>query len=504
MGENVIGNIMENGQLMKIPALIIGGTTSGVGKTTFTCGLLKLLLERGLRPHAFKCGPDYIDSSFHEQVLNASVRNLDLFLTEPDIVRALYASHAAGCDISIIEGSMGYYDGIGYETKASTWELAGILQIPVILLVSAVSADASLEAMIKEFLEMKEDSHIAGVVFNNMSSVGYPEAVKIAERCGVEALGYLPHEDEFHLRSRQQGIVMASEVPRIKETMDHIADRMAQTIDLDRILEIARTAVSQDVEESRKLLEAQITDRIEDEKDGPVIGVAKDIAFCIYYEDNLDFLKACGAKIAYFSPMYDSELPAGCSALYLGDGYPEFSGETLAHNQKIVQAVRLSIMDGMPCIAEGGGYPYLHERLEGAERSMYPMTGIASGDAVYERKHKRFGYVEMTSDKDCLLIRKGEKLRAYSFHYWQSKGEKQEITVRKFSDGESWQEGICRDTLYAAFPHLYFRGCPEAGMRFVRAARDYRDIKEKQKQEQEQKRSESNHKQFFDRIFDIF
>lgn len=502
MGENVIENVMENGQPVKMPALIIGGIESGVGKTTFTCGLLKLLLERGLRPGAFKCGLDYIDPSFHEQVLNTSVRNLDLFLAEPDIVRALYASHAAGYDISIIEGAVSYYGGIGYETKTGTWELAETLQIPVILLVSADSSDASLEAMIKGLLEKKENSHIAGVVFNNMSAAGYPEAAKAAEKCGVEALGYLPHEDVFHLRSRQQGIVIASEAPRIKETIDHIAGRMAQTVDLDRILEIARLAAPQDVEESKKLLEAQITDGIEDEENGPVIGVAKDISFCLYYEDNLEFLKACGARIAYFSPMYDSELPAGCSALYLGDGYPELSGETLAHNQKIVQAVRLSIMNGMPCVAECAGYLYLHERLEGAERSMYPMTAVISGDAVYDRKHKHFGHVEMTTDKDCLLTSKGETIRAYSFHYWQSKGEKQDIMVRKVSDGESWQEGICSDTLYAAFPHLYFRGCPEAGMRFVQAARDYRDKKEKQKQEQ--KRNESNRKQFFDRIFDIF
>lgn len=498
MGENVI----ENGKSMKIPALIIGGTASGVGKTTFTCGLLKLLLERGLRPRAFKCGPDYIDPSFHEQVLNTSVRNLDLFLSGPDIVRALYAFHAAGYDISIIEGVSGYYDEIGYETKNGTWELAETLQIPVILLVSANSSDASLEAVIKEFLERKENSHIAGVVFNNMSATEYSEAVKIARRCDVEALGYLPHEDIFHLRSRQQGIVMTSEVSRIKETIGHIADRMAQTIDLDRILEIAKMAAPQDMEKSREHLKVQITDGIEDDEDGPVIGVAKDIAFCFYYEDNLDFLKACGAKIVYFSPMYDSELPAGCSALYLGGGYPEFSGETLAHNQKIIQAVRLSIMDGMPCVAECGGYPYLHERLEGAERSMYPMTGVVSGDAVYERRQKCFGYVEMITDKDCLLAGKGERIRAYSFHNWQSKGEKQDITVRNVSDGESWHEGICSDTLYAAFPHLYFRGCPEAGMRFVQAARDYRIKKEKQKQEQ--KPSESNRKQLFDRIFDIF
>lgn len=502
MEENVLKNAMENGQSMKMPALIIGGTTSGVGKTTFTCGLLNLLLKRGLRPRAFKCGPDYIDPSFHEQVLNTSVRNLDLFLAKPDIVRALYVSHAAGFDISIIEGDMGYFDGIGYETKASTWELAQTLQIPVILLVSADSSDVSLEEVIKGLLERQENSHIAGVVFNNMSAAGYPEAAKIAEHCGIEALGYLPHEDVFHLRSRQQGIVMASEVPRIKETIDHIAARMAQTVDLDRILEISMLAAPQDVEESRKLLAAQITDGIKDEEDGPIIGVAKDISFCFNYEDNLDFLEACGAKIVYFSPMYDSELPKGCSALYLGGGYPELSGETLAHNQKIVQAVRLSIMDGMPCVAECGGYLYLHERLEGAEKSMYPMTAVVLGDVVYDRKQKRFGYVEMTTDEDCLLTGKGEKIRAYSFHCWHSKGEKQDIEVRKVSDGESWQEGICSDTLYAAFPHLYFRGCPEAGMRFVQAARDYRDKKEKQKQEKE--RSESNRKQFFNRIFDIF
>ena len=127
IGQNVIENVMENRQPMKIPALIIGGTSSGVGKTTFTCGLLKFLLARGLSPCAFKCGADYIDPSFHEQVLNTSVRNLDLFLAEPDTVRALYTSHAAGCDISIIEGSMGYYDEIGYETKADTWELDKML-----------------------------------------------------------------------------------------------------------------------------------------------------------------------------------------------------------------------------------------------------------------------------------------------------------------------------------------------------------------------------------------
>jgi cobyrinic acid a,c-diamide synthase len=210
--------------------------------------------------------------------------------------------------------------------------------------------------------------------------------------------------------------------------------------------------------------------------------VAQDEAFCFLYEDNLEFLREKGAEIVPFSPLYDKSLPDNCDAMYLSGGYPELYARQLEQNLSMRKDIREKIEVGMPCIAECGGFLYLHEELEmqpniggqAASPQFHRMTGVISAQAVYRRRKGHFGYIQVTLEKDCLLGLQGDSFRAHEFHYWESTMEEADCSVVKPGNGSTWREALCTKTLYAGFPHLYFYGCPEVGEHFLQAAREYR------------------------------
>ena len=441
----------------KVPRLVLAGTNSGCGKTTVTCAVLQALISRGLRVGAAKCGPDYIDPMFHSRVIGAKSSNLDSFFFDRDTMRYLLAHNTQGCDVTVIEGVMGYYDGLGLtSTRASTYAAARETSSPVVLVVNARGAALSVLASVEGFLHFAPDSGIQGVILNGCSAMSYgPLSRELENRLGVRACGYLPRLPECALESRHLGLITADEVADLQEKLRKLAAEAEKTLDILTLLELA------DAAPPLRFIPPALP-----EPGTPVrIGVARDRAFCFYYEDSLDLLRQLGAELVPFSPLADERLPDGVQGLYLGGGYPELYAAQLAENRTLRGQLREVVHAGMPCIAECGGFMYLTEAI-----GEHPMVGFLPGRCFDAGKLARFGYVTLTAERDNLLCRAGGSIPAHEFHHWDAEQTGDAFTAAK-PFGRSWPCVFATDTLYAGYPHFHFYANPSFAVRFLDACR---------------------------------
>ncbi len=445
------------------PRIIVAATRSGAGKTTVTCGLLRALVGRGLRVQAAKCGPDYLDPLFHQEVLGTPSRNLDLFLGNAALARQLVAEGARHAELTLVEGVMGYYDGIACSHRASTYDVACALNAPVVLVVDARGRALSVAAEVVGFMQLRQPSHIAGVVLNHVSESYYPLLKEAVEReTGVCVLGYVPHLSEAELPSRHLGLVAPAEIADLRQKLDSVAAKLSRTIDLDKLIRIAITAEDLEVEPWEDPSSQTPHDR-------PIVAVARDAAFAFYYTDALALLERLGAQLAFFSPLEDEALPKGTSGLYLGGGYPELHAKQLSKNAPMLECVRAAVRDGMPTIAECGGFMYLQESLEDDHGTSWPMVGALEGRSFGKSRLVRFGYVSLEAQQDGLLANRGNTLCAHEFHYWDSTAPGKAFCAQKPQSERGWITGVHTRTLYAGYPHLYLPAHQEAARRFVDA-----------------------------------
>ena len=457
--------------------VLIAGTGSGSGKTTVTSGLLQCLVNRGLDAAAFKCGPDYIDPMFYERITGARAGNLDPFFSDEKTLRWIISRAEERSDISVIEGVMGYYDGIGFTSEASTFSVARAVNAPVVLVINCRGMGASVGAVLKGFLDWPEitDSCIKGVIFNNMSEKLYRQAAEMAESMGVRPLGYLPRRAALTLESRHLGLVTAGEVADIKEKMKLIASEMEKTVDIKGIIDLAAEApaLRSAAPEWKKKFERQIAEDTVIMARGDArrvrIALASDDAFCFTYKENTALLQEAGCEIVPFSPLSDTGLPDDIDGVILSGGYPELHAAELAANEAMLEAVRQSRADGIPMIAECGGFMYLHETLEGADGELYRMAGVIPGRCFRTERLGRFGYITLKALEGGLLCPEGSELKAHEFHYWDSEHCGESFLAVKPDGSRSWKCGIMTDDMYAGFPHLFYYDSPKAAMRFVHA-----------------------------------
>lgn len=438
----------------QIPRLVIAGTNSGCGKTSVTCAILQALVSRGLSVGAAKCGPDYIDPMFHSRIIGAKSRNLDLYFFSENTLRCLLVKNAADQNVSVIEGVMGYYDGIGLtSTRASSWEVAKVTDSPAVLVVGAKGACLSILAIIQGFLNFCPDNQIRGVILNQCSPSAYPALEKaIVERFPIQPLGFLPKMDNCSLESRHLGLVTAAEVVDLRQKMHALAEQAEKTIDLNGILALANGAASVSCDPAK-------LPRMENVR----IAVARDNAFCFYYEDNLDALTEMGAELIPFSPIGDCALPENIHGLYLGGGYPELYARNLSQNVTMRESVRSALEKGIPCIAECGGFMYLTQEIGG-----YPMVGHLPGTCFDNGKLTRFGYVTLRANADNMLCSTGEEIHGHEFHHWDCTQPGDCFTAEK-ATGKRWNCAVATDRLYAGFPHFHFYANPDFAKNFYHA-----------------------------------
>lgn len=468
--------------------LLIAAPSSGSGKTMITCGLLALMQREGLLPCAFKCGPDYIDPMFHRSVLDIESHNLDLFLSDEDYVRQSYQRHGAGHAARIVEGVMGYYDGVGgTTTEASAWHLADTLDLPVLLVIRPKGMGLSAAAQIKGMTAFRTPHHIRGVILNECSRMMCDTMKKAIEKeTGIPVIGCLPPLKDAAVESRHLGLYTAGEVEDLRGRIGRIADALAENVDMDLFRSLftkEEKADAKPADQTRQPADTSGAGHPIDaesalpEKAGarPRIAVADDEAFCFMYQESLEAFEAAGAELVRFSPVADRALPEGISALYFPGGYPELHGRELAANASMRAAVLAAAQNGMPVVAECGGFMYLQEILRDADGTACEMTGLLGGESEKKERLVRFGYAHMTAEKDSLLLRAGETYPIHEFHYWDTTNNGTDCMAVKPVSGRTWQCAITGPSLFAGFPHLYFAGHPVLAERFVAAAASYQE-----------------------------
>ena len=470
---------------------MIAAPASGSGKTAAVCGLLTLLKKRGCSTGAFKCGPDYIDPMFHKKVLGIPGCNLDSFFLEPEQLRDLFCRETAELEAAVVEGVMGYFDGVGGMSWGSSWDIARILKLPVILVVDGHGASLSVLAQIKGFLDYqptgeREENRIAGVILNrtspSMCSVLKP---RIEKELGIACLGCIPVLKWLDLKSRHLGLLLPDEIGNLQEQMERLSQVLEESVDVERLLELGRgpqrrheSGADQEDGAGRED-EAGREDRAgRKKKQGEetfCLAAAMDEAFCFYYQENLELLRELGARIVPFSPLRDEKLPEQTDGILLGGGYPELYAAELGKNSRMRESIRRAAEEGMPILGECGGYLYLLEELEGEDGNMYPMAGVFSGSGKREERLRHFGYVTVQTGADSSYLKKGQQIRGHEFHYWHCQKDETEgaLEAKKPLGGKKWPAMRIKHQVTAGFPHLYYPSLPEFAERFARACMEY-------------------------------
>lgn len=455
---------------MNLPRILFAAGSSGSGKTLITCGILQALVNRGLEVASFKCGPDYIDPMFHSKVIGTGSANLDTFFTSKERTKYILSQNAAKSDIAVMEGVMGYYDGVaGTTTRASAYDLADKTDTPVVLIVDSRGMSLSLVAYIKGFTEFKSNSHIRGVIFNRMSHMLYPRMKEAVEKeLDIKVLGYVPIVTDCLIESRHLGLVLPEEIPELKLRLQKLSEVLEETVDIDGLIELAEQADELHVIDS---LESDDEDFLYHTPKEVRIGVADDEAFCFFYKDNFSLLEHMGATLVHFSPVHDKALPENLDGLLLYGGYPEIYAKALEENVCMRNEIADAIRDGMPCMAECGGFMYLHDEMEDMNGNLYKMVGAIEGKTYYTGKLRRFGYITLTGN-DAL----GE-IPAHEFHYFDSTNCGSSLHASKPESDRNWDCIHRSGRLQAGFPHMYYYGNPKVAKAFLENCTEYKNEK---------------------------
>lgn len=445
---------------LKKHRIMIAGTNSSCGKTTVTCAVLQALVNRGISVSSFKCGPDYIDPIFHSRIIGAESRNLDSWFCNKDTLN--FILNKSTYEISVIEGVMGFYDGVG--GAFSSCQTAVDTNTPAVIVVDCKGISSSIGAVMKGFLTFKKKNNIVGFIFNRLPESLTGLAKSFCEQMNVEYLGRLPNNKNLSIESRHLGLAADVEITELKSKMQLLAELAEENILIDSLIEISKTA---------ETLSYQIPN-IKRVTNRPVrIALSSDEAFCFCYRDNVELLENLGCEAVKFSPVHDEKLPQKISGLILVGGYPELYAKELSSNKSMLNDIKNKINSGLPTIAECGGFMYLHEELESAYNERFPMVGAIEGTCFKTGKLQRFGYVKLTAESDNLLCGKGEVLKAHEFHYWDSTNGGKGFTAEKASSGITYKCIHSTPNLYAGYPHLYFYANPECAVKFIRKCEEY-------------------------------
>lgn len=462
---------MNSGQVVR-PRLVIAGTHSGVGKTTFATGLMAAFQKRGVTIQGYKVGPDYIDPTFHTLAVGKPSRNLDPWMASAEVMQEVYARSSAAVDLSIIEGVMGLYDGkdpLGLE--GSTAQVSMLLQAPVLLVIDASAVARSAAAMVRGFQLLEPSVHIAGVLVNRVGSEGHYRLVQSAVEaaCGIPTVGYLTLDDEWLLPERHLGLVPALEHgSSLQATIARLAERLEVTCQLDLIEQIAHSAAPLTLPAPRVFTHVAPSRPVK-------IAIAKDAAFHFYYQENLELLEAAGTELVPFSPLANEPVPAEANGLYLGGGFPEAFAEQLSKQTGSLSSVRAVVERGMPTFAECGGLMYLTEFLETTAGQTFQMAGVIPARVQMQKRLAAIGYRDVTALHDGILLRAGERIRGHEFHYstiyWSGPHT---VAYKSVGYGDPVLEGYLDGNLQAGYTHLYFPSHPACAERFVTACAAYR------------------------------
>ncbi|WP_229054486.1 cobyrinate a,c-diamide synthase [Aeromicrobium sp. Leaf350] len=444
-----------------LPRFVVAAPASGHGKTTVATGLMAALAASGHVVSGHKVGPDYIDPGYHSLATGRPGRNLDPHLVGEHRLAPLLLHGARGANLAVIEGVMGLYDGqIGGEGFASTAHVAAATRSPVVLVVDISSASRTIGAMVHGLASFDPAVRIAGVILNKAGSQRHADEVRRSiEPLGLPVLGVLSRDDGIVAPSRHLGLVPAQERDEAAQALDRLATQVAERIDLEAVVEIARSAPALEAESGAGPWDP--ADHVTPVEGAPVVAVAGGRAFTFTYAETTELLQAAGCRVEVFDPLTDTELPAGTRALYLGGGFPEVHAAGLTGNTALREQLRQAVADGIPTVAECAGLLYLCQSVDDV-----PMIGALDAHAAMTPR-LTLAYRTGIAGEDTLLTRAGERVTAHEFH--RTHVTPVHGTVPAWIDrGESI--GFAGPALHASYLHTHWAGAPVLAQRLAEAA----------------------------------
>jgi cobyrinic acid a,c-diamide synthase len=451
--------------VVTLPRIVVAAPATGQGKTTIATGLMAALSRAGHDVSGHKVGPDYIDPGYHALACSRPGRNLDPHLVGEERVVPLLLHGARGADVAVIEGVMGLYDGrVGGRGFSSTAHVAALTRTPVVLVVDISRSSRSIGAVVHGMATWDPSVDVAGVILNRAGSPRH--AAEVREAIDLPVLGVVPRDPDLATPSRHLGLIPAAERGGAADLVDRLAERIAEKVDLDAVLDLARSAPALEAEpwsaERALVGSSDAPSRLLSTRAGspPVVAVAGGRAFTFRYAETAELLEAAGCRVVTFDPAADAALPTGTRGLYLGGGFPEVHAAALGDNATLRDEIRSAVRGGLPTVAECAGLLYLCRTLDGA-----PMAGVLDADAAMtERLTMR--YPEATAVADSLLTREGEWVTGHEFHR-TTVTPTASATPAWTVDGE--RVGFATETLHASYLHTHWAGHPQLAQRFAEA-----------------------------------
>jgi cobyrinic acid a,c-diamide synthase len=479
---------------MEFPRIIIAALRGGSGKTLLSIGITAALSGSGKSIAPFKKGPDYIDAGWLALAADRPCYNLDSFLLDEDQNLQSFLSHSTHCDISIIEGNRGLYDGIDLEGSTSTAELAKLIQCPVVLCVDCTKITRTMAAVVAGCIQFDPQVSIKGVILNRVANARHEKKLRdtIEHYCGIPVLGAIPKLNQQHFPERHLGLVPTPEHDWARDSIDAVVKIARERLDLDAIVAIAQKAPKLNAECGMGNAEISSQPALRPVGSKPVgeapspkgeggrprIGILKDSAFQFYYPENIDALTAGGAEVVFVSPLKDNELPE-LDGLYIGGGFPETHAQQLADNINFSTRLKALVEDGFPVYAECGGLMYLGENLV-LEGKSYPMAGILPLTFDFFKRPQGHGYTIFKVERENPYFEVGTEIRGHEFHYsrvsnWT--GDKNELVfhMKRGVGIDKDRDGMVYKNVLATYTHVHAVGTPQWAKALVRQATLYKN-----------------------------
>lgn len=446
--------------------ILIGAPKSASGKTLVTCGLLNLLKKKNIDLISYKCGPDYIDPMFHRKVLGINGGNLDSFFQTEEMIKE--AVTEAKAEAIVIEGVMGLYDGMELSSKkASAYDIARITDTPIVLLVDGKGAGRTLISIIKGLLLDDEYKLIKAIIINKMSKQYFDKLVSVMQNelsssgFNVDIIGCIPVIKDINIDSRHLGLKMPNEIEDINKQIDIVSDKINECCDIDRLMQIMANAGELKTAKKEISKYSSFIEGYESQNNGNVnLAVAYDEAFCFYYKENFELLQKKAVNLVFFSPLHDEQLPDNIDGLLLGGGYPENYLKELSLNKAMLMSIKKWIEEDRPCLAECGGFIYLHDLVADTTGNEYSLVGAIAGKANYTDHLVRFGYASFEANKN---LNDGKKLsdfvtslKGHEFHYYDSSNNGNSLIASKPSKDKCWETSISTKNQLLGFPHFFY------------------------------------------------
>jgi cobyrinic acid a,c-diamide synthase len=484
---------------MEFPRIIIAALRGGSGKTLLSIGITAALSSSGKSIAPFKKGPDYIDAGWLALAAGRPCYNLDSFLLDEDQNLQSFLSHSTHCDISVIEGNRGLYDGIDLEGSTSTAELAKLIKCPVVLCVDCTKITRTMAAVVAGCIQFDPQVSINGVILNRVANARHEKKLRdsIEHYCGIPVLGAIPKLSQQHFPERHLGLVPTPEHDWAKNSIDAVTKIAQEHLNLDAIVHIAEQAPKLNAEFGMRNVEIKNQEPAAGDQESetrtqipvasnqqpgtsdrrPCIGILKDSAFQFYYPENIDALTAGGADVVFVSPLKDNELPE-LDGLYIGGGFPETHAQQLADNTKFSARLKALVEDGFPIYAECGGLMYLGEKLV-LEGNSFPMAGILPLTFDFFKRPQGHGYTFFKVDRENPYFDVGSEIRGHEFHYsrvsnWT--GDKTELVfqMKRGVGIDKDRDGMIYKNVLATYTHVHAVGTPQWAKALVKQATSFK------------------------------